>query len=77
MSFSYPRGEISSFVVAVLRPYIELMKNRDLKQYPTAAELYALEREARAMRSREMAKLLRGAVRAVRRLFEAKGLQHA
>jgi hypothetical protein len=68
MSFSYPRGEISSFVVALLRPYIELMKNRDLKQYPTAAELYALEREARAMRSREMAKLLRRIV---------KGLQHA
>jgi len=68
MSFSYPRGEISSFVVALLRPYIELMKNRDLKRYPTAAELYALEREARAMRSREMAKLLRRIV---------KGLQHA
>jgi hypothetical protein len=68
MRFSYPRGEFSSFVVAALRPYIELMKNRDLKQYPTAAELYALEREARALRSRELAKLLRRIV---------KGLQHA
>jgi hypothetical protein len=78
MRFSYPRGEFSSFVVAVLRPYIELMKNRDLKQYPTPAELYALECEARAMRSREMARLVRRAVHAVRHLFDAKkGLQHA
>jgi hypothetical protein len=48
------------------------MKNRDLKRYPTPAELYALEREARAMRSRQMAQLVRRAFD-----FIAKGRHHA
>jgi hypothetical protein len=78
MSFSYARGEISSFVVATLRPYIHCMKNRDLLRYPTAEELYALERAARVARSREMARLLRRAFNALRHLFdEGKGLRHA
>ena len=31
MSFSYARSEISSFEVTGLRPYVDRMKNRDLK----------------------------------------------
>jgi hypothetical protein len=75
MSFSYARGEISSFVDAARRPYIRCMKNR----YPTSAELYALEREARRLRAEEMARLLRAGASAVLNLFkvQAKGLRHA
>jgi len=54
------------------------MKNRDLMRYPTAEELYALERAARVARSREMARLARRAFNALRLLFEeGKGLRHA
>ena len=80
MSFSYARGEISSFVRAAPRPYIACMKNR----YPTAEELYALEREARRLRALEVARLFRAGTDAVRSLFRrivtvrnAKGLRHA
>jgi hypothetical protein len=80
MSFSYARGEISSFVDAAPGPYIRCMKNR----YPTIAELYALEHEARRLRALEMARLLRAGANAVRALFarivtvrNAKGLRHA
>jgi hypothetical protein len=83
MSFSYDRGEKSSFVVRLSRPYIRCMKNRDFN-VPSLEELYALERAARLERSREMAKLARSAARSVirglRRVFEAKvpkGLRHA
>ena len=79
MSFSYARGEISSFVVALLRPYIHCMKNRDFNT-PGVEELYALERAARRERSREMAKLFRRALGALGRAFEGKGqkgLRHA
>src|SRR5207253_2161571 len=51
MRFSYARGEISSFVVALLRPYLHCMKNRDLKQLPSSEELYALEQAARVASS--------------------------
>jgi hypothetical protein len=77
MSFSYARSEISSFVVAVLRPYVHCMKNRDLKQFPSPEELYALEQAARVARSREMARLARRGLNAPRHLFEAKGSRHA
>jgi hypothetical protein len=80
MSFSYARGEFSSFVGAAPRPYIHCMKNR----YPTPEELYALERKARRMRSAEMARLIRAGTDAVRSLFKrtvtvrnAKGFRHA
>ena len=56
------------------------MKNRELRlmPYPTTAELYALERAARAERAAEMARLVRAAVSNVRKLFSApKGLRHA
>ena len=53
------------------------MKNRDLNQFPTPEELYALEHAARVARSHEMAQLARGAFNALRHLFEAKGLRHA
>jgi len=53
------------------------MKNRDLKQLPSSEELYALEQAARVARSREMARLARRALNALRHLFEAKGLRHA
>ncbi|HYL89407.1 MAG TPA: hypothetical protein VEU32_11685 [Burkholderiales bacterium] len=56
------------------------MKNRELRlmSYPTTAELYALERAARAERTAQMARLLRAAVSDVRKLFSApKGLRHA
>jgi hypothetical protein len=80
MSFSYARGEISSFVHAAREPYIRCMKNR----YPTPAELYALELKARRMRAEEMGRLLRVGAAKVRALFSrpvsvrnAKGLRHA
>ncbi|HWM44681.1 MAG TPA: hypothetical protein VNP36_19735 [Burkholderiales bacterium] len=56
------------------------MKNR----YPTPEELYALEQNARRMRSAEMARLIRAGTDAVRSFFgrtvtvrNAKGLRHA
>jgi hypothetical protein len=80
MSFSYARGEISSFVRAAPRPYIRCMKNR----YPTPEELYAFEREARRLRAAEMARLFRAGAAKVRAIFKrthpvrnAKGLRHA
>jgi hypothetical protein len=76
MSFSYARGEISSFVRALCDPYIACMKNR----YPTYQELQRLEFEARRLRAEEMARLFRSAARSVRNLFAAKpvkGLRHA
>jgi hypothetical protein len=75
MSFSYARGEISSFVRASRDPYIACMKNR----YPTAEELAAFEREARRLRAAEMARLFHAAAFAVRNLFKVKvkGLRHA
>jgi hypothetical protein len=80
MSFSYARGENSSFVHAAAAPYIACMKNR----YPTQQELYALEHEARRLRAAEMARLFRAGASAVRALFAraaaarpAKGLRHA
>jgi hypothetical protein len=73
MSFSYARGEISSFVQAGRGLYIACMKNR----YPTTQELYALEREARRLRAAEMARILRAAAAALRNLFSMKGFRHA
>jgi hypothetical protein len=79
MSFSYARGEISSFVRVLRDPYIACMKNR----YPTYQELAAFEREARRLRTVEMARLVRAGAEAVRSLFrtkvklKAKRLQHA
>jgi len=77
MSFSYARGEISSFVRARRDLYIACMKNR----YPTYQELAAFEREARRLRAVEMARLLRAGTEAVRSVFrtraKAKRLQHA
>jgi hypothetical protein len=52
------------------------MKNR----YPTSAELYALEREARRMRAEHVAQLLRAAANGWRALWApkaVKGLRHA
>ena len=56
------------------------MKNR----YPTVEELYALEQNARRMRSAEMARLIRAGAKKVRSLFDrnvtvrnAKGFRHA
>jgi hypothetical protein len=72
MSFSYARGEKSSFVATPRRPYIRCMKNRDFDM-PSAEELYALERAARRERSREMAKLVRRAFDSIARAFEGKG----
>ena len=65
------------------RPYIACMENRELKlhHYPTTAELYALERAAKAARAAEMARLASAAVEGVKRLFahsgHMKGLKHA
>jgi hypothetical protein len=54
------------------------MKNRNL-HYPTTAELYAFEREARRLRAEEVARLIRAGFDAVRSLFKTtvKRLQHA
>jgi hypothetical protein len=58
------------------------MENRELKldRYPSAEELYALERAARAARAQAMAKQLHAGVAAVKRFFardNTKGLRHA
>jgi len=58
------------------RPYIDRMKNR----YPTSAELYALEREARRLRAEQLAQLFRAAAKGWRALWvhrAVKGLRHA
>jgi hypothetical protein len=62
------------------RPYIHRMKNL----YPTAAELYALEREARRMRAEYMtqlsARLLSAVAKGWKTLWAVKavkGLRHA
>jgi hypothetical protein len=75
MSFSYARGEISSFVHCDTGAYIACMNFR----YPTSQELYQVEQEARRLRALEMARLFRAAAAAVRNLFaaKAKGLRHA
>jgi hypothetical protein len=73
MSFSYARGEISSFVRARQRPYIAYMKNR----YPTYQELSRIEFEARRLRAQEMARLFRIASETVRNFFRVKGMRHA
>jgi hypothetical protein len=77
MSFSYARGEISSFVRCDAGAYIARMKFR----YPTSQELYQVEQEARRLRALEMARLFRAAAAAVRGLFavkvKVKGLRHA
>jgi hypothetical protein len=52
------------------------MKNR----YPSLEELYAVEAEARRLRSAEVARWMRAAGSALRSLFSAKavkGLRHA
>ena len=62
------------------RPYIHRMKNR----YPTSAELYALERDARRMRAEYMAQLSARLLSAVAKGWKTlwavkavKGLRHA
>jgi hypothetical protein len=75
MSFSYARGEISSFVLTAPRPYIACMKNR----YPTPQELQVLEHEARRLRALEMARLfgeLRAFCKRIVTVRTAKGLRH-
>jgi len=59
------------------------MENRGLKlqDYPTTAELYAVECAAKAARSAELARLVTAAARSVKSLFapteHTKGLKHA
>ena len=60
------------------------MENRYQIRYPTTAELYALELEARRMRAAEVARLLRAGADKVLAIFKrtasvrhAKGLRHA
>lgn len=57
------------------------MENRKeiVRRYPTSAELYALEREARRLRAEETARLLKAAAVAIRSFFSgrAKEMKHA
>lgn len=60
------------------------MKNPLFARYPSPEELYALERNARRLRSAEMVRLVRAGTAAVRNLFartlsarNVKGLGHA
>ena len=57
------------------------MKNRDLNRnrYPSAEELYALERAARVARATEVARLVGAAVARVKHFLRpaVKGLRHA
>ena len=64
--------------------HIVTCMKKDLLNYPTSAELYALELAARRERSLQMARLMRAASRALKlriaRLFAAsgrKGMRHA
>ena len=63
--------------------YIACMKNREqrLQDYLPTAELYALERAAKAAQSAELARLVRVAAKSVQSLFastgEMKGVKHA
>ena len=61
------------------RPYIRCMRNLPLN-YPTAAELYALEREARRLRAAEISRLFSVAANRLKALWAhraVKGLRHA
>jgi hypothetical protein len=56
------------------------MRNLPLYRYPSAAELYALEQEARRLRAAEIARLFRVAANGWKALWAprtAKGLRHA
>ena len=56
------------------------MENLLLKRYPTTAELYALERDARRLRAEEIARLFRAAAKGLRGSWipkAVKGLRHA
>jgi hypothetical protein len=62
------------------RPYIHCMRNLPLYRYPSAAELYALEQEARRLRAAEIARLFRVAASGWKALWApkaVKGLHHA
>ena len=62
------------------RPYIDRMKNLTVNRFPTSAELYALEREARRMRSEHIAAMLRAAAKSWKAFWTprvSKGLRHA
>ena len=59
------------------------MENRQLK-YPTPAELYAIEQNARRMRAAEMARVLRSLAAALKSVVaraaaapKVKGVRHA
>ena len=59
------------------------MENREFK-FPTPAELYAIERNARRMRAAEMARVLRSLTAALRSVVaraaaaqKVKGVKHA
>ena len=55
------------------------MENRYEVRYPTSAELYAYEREARRLRVEEVARLVKAAAAALRSLFatRSKEMKHA
>jgi hypothetical protein len=56
------------------------MRNVSLNRYPTSAELYALEREARRLRAAEIARLFRATASGWKALWApkaVKGLHHA
>jgi hypothetical protein len=66
MSFSKERSEKSSFVEGGATAYLGRMKNRnDSIMTLDEKSLYAIERKARAERSREIARLLAAAWRRV------------
>jgi hypothetical protein len=56
------------------------MRNLPLYRYPSAAELYALEQEARRLRAAEIARLFRVVANGWKSLWTGravKGLRHA
>jgi hypothetical protein len=56
------------------------MRNLPLNRYPSSAELYALEREARRLRAAEISRLFRAAAKGWKSLWAGKavkGLRHA
>jgi hypothetical protein len=83
VSFIHAPREISSFVPWTRWPYLPITQKEmtgtkgnamtDNVEYriPTAAELYALEVQARRARSREIAKLIRAGSNLAKRAFKA------
>ena len=72
MSFSQARRENSSFVCGAARAYLAAMEMENRNYRPLSSEtFYALERQARVQRSRELGRFIVSLARKAAALFQA------